>query len=191
MKSNNNYSRKDITGERFGRLVAIKRIDGYYTKTNKRKEKYRSAWLCKCDCGNEKIVALSSLTCGNTKSCGCLFKEKVYKGYKDLGGQQWSRIKHQAKMRNLNVDITIKDAWELFEKQDRKCALSGLPIELKSNYKGVESNNTASLDRIDNSNGYTIDNVQWVHKIINIMRNRLSVDEFIMYCRKVSEYNES
>lgn len=52
----------DITGQRFGRLVAISRagaIDG------------TALWLCKCDCGNEKKIRLTNLKQG-TKSCGCL-----------------------------------------------------------------------------------------------------------------------
>lgn len=55
---------KDITGQRFGRLTAIK-ITG---KTQDRK----TLWLCRCDCGSELITAGKSLRTGNTKSCGCL-----------------------------------------------------------------------------------------------------------------------
>ena len=55
----------DITNQRFGHLTAIKRL-GISEKT------HRSIWLCKCDCGNTCEVELTSLTCGNTKSCGCL-----------------------------------------------------------------------------------------------------------------------
>lgn len=180
-----NNKRKDITGKRFGRLIAIKRIQNYF-----KNYPYRSGWECVCDCGNITVVYINSLTRGLTTSCGCYQKEVVYKGYKELGGQQWSRIKHQAKLRNLTVTLTIQQAWYLYEKQNRKCALSGVSIELKANYKGKESNNTASLDRIDNSKGYSIDNVQWVHKTINIMRNKLTVNEFIDFCKEVTKYNE-
>lgn len=169
---------------KFGRLLTLKPTKDYYEKNPD-----REVWLCRCDCGKETMVDHSSLRSGRTASCGCLRREKVYRGYMDLGGQQWSRIKHQARMRNLEVKITIEEVWEIFEKQDRKCALSGVPIELKSNYIGKESNNTASLDRIDNSKGYLLDNVQWVHKTVNIMRNILPIDEFLEFCRKVTEYN--
>lgn len=53
----------DLTNKRFGNLVAIS-----YTKKNDN----RSAWLCKCDCGNEIIVLYDSLVLGRTTSCGCL-----------------------------------------------------------------------------------------------------------------------
>ena len=54
---------KDLTGQRFGKLVAIRP-----TRKNKCRQVY---WLCKCDCGNEVEVLGVSLTSGQTKSCGC------------------------------------------------------------------------------------------------------------------------
>lgn len=56
----------DITGMKFGRLTALKRVE------NKGKN---TSWLCKCDCGNEIEVLKYSITSGHTKSCGCLQKE--------------------------------------------------------------------------------------------------------------------
>src|SRR5215831_1091032 len=53
----------DITGHRFGRLVAIK-LD-----SNRKGHWY---WLCHCDCGNEKIIQREHLTGGHTLSCRCL-----------------------------------------------------------------------------------------------------------------------
>ena len=55
---------KDLTGQRFGRLVAIKIVS--------RDDKNRKPkWLCKCDCGKETIVGSTDLLSGTTKSCGC------------------------------------------------------------------------------------------------------------------------
>jgi len=54
---------RNITGERFGRLVALrpteKRLSGHI------------AWLCRCDCGMEKLVSGKKLRTGNTVTCGC------------------------------------------------------------------------------------------------------------------------
>lgn len=59
---------KDITGEKYNKLTAIKYIG---------KTKNGSAiWLWKCDCGNEKEIIANSVKTGNTKSCGCLKKEQ-------------------------------------------------------------------------------------------------------------------
>lgn len=53
---------KDITGQKFGKLTVIK-----FSHINK-----SSYWLCKCDCGKEKVIWINSLKQGSTRSCGCL-----------------------------------------------------------------------------------------------------------------------
>lgn len=58
--------RNDITGIRFGRLVAVKYLGG-------------GKWLCKCDCGNTANVPYNHLNTGNTKSCGCLNNEIIHR----------------------------------------------------------------------------------------------------------------
>lgn len=55
--------RKDLLGQRFGRLVVIKELETrYHSSIN---------WLCKCDCGKTKEVPSARLIHGKTKSCGC------------------------------------------------------------------------------------------------------------------------
>ena len=52
----------ELTGQRYGKLTVLHRaenIDG------------RTAWVCRCDCGNETIVKTYHLRCGHTKTCGC------------------------------------------------------------------------------------------------------------------------
>ena len=59
-------SLRDLTGQRFGRLLVIERANSTRVK-----------WLCRCDCGKSKTIAASSLTCSVTRSCGCLSIETV------------------------------------------------------------------------------------------------------------------
>ena len=59
----------DLTGQRFGRLVAKYRCD-YKTNND-------IMWHCKCDCGNEKDIQSKSLRYHKTKSCGCLKSEST------------------------------------------------------------------------------------------------------------------
>lgn len=59
----------DITGQRFGRLVAI--------SLHSRKNGAR--WLCQCDCGKQTVAPTRSLRYGSTKSCGCGAKEQARK----------------------------------------------------------------------------------------------------------------
>ena len=58
---------KDLTGERFGRLVVI-RLEG-------KRKNGESMWLCQCDCGNTATCISSNLSRGTSKSCGCLARE--------------------------------------------------------------------------------------------------------------------
>lgn len=61
------YGNVDLTGQRFGRLVAIRPVG-----------KARSViWEVKCDCGTVKNVAGPNLVTGNTRSCGCRQRERM------------------------------------------------------------------------------------------------------------------
>lgn len=66
------HNRKDIAGQRFGRLTAICPSSEKYYPPNSRP---MLIWFCKCDCGNYVNVLATNLFNGNTKSCGCLSKE--------------------------------------------------------------------------------------------------------------------
>ena len=60
----------DLTGQRFGKLVVIERTENKGIEVR---------WLCKCDCGNQSIVASTRLKSGRTRSCGCLKGETAKK----------------------------------------------------------------------------------------------------------------
>lgn len=60
----------DLTGQRFTKLVVIKRIDKLYPD-----KYYTTTWECVCDCGNKTNVSASNLKRGQTKSCECLSEE--------------------------------------------------------------------------------------------------------------------
>lgn len=91
---------------------------------------------------------------------GCINKRKntgkyhhSYKGYNDISGQFWKQIKISALSRNLDFQISIEYIWNLFLQQNKKCVLSGLPLEIAKSYADKKKT-TASLDRIDSSKGY-------------------------------------
>lgn len=72
--------RVDITNQKFGRLTVLEYVGN-------------SSWKCKCDCGNIKTIKTANLKNGNTKSCGCLQKEKVKEAiWKDLTNQKFGRL---------------------------------------------------------------------------------------------------
>jgi hypothetical protein len=59
---------EDLTGQRFGRLTAMRRVAT---------ENREPVWACVCDCGSTTDVASSKLRSGWTRSCGCLRRETV------------------------------------------------------------------------------------------------------------------
>lgn len=152
-------------------------------------------WVCECECGNIAEVRSSKLKEGSTKSCGCLIKNNgknlvptsgeeniTWKGYKEISGTKWASYKRSAKDRNLEFDLRIEDLWDLYEQQNKKCKLSGLDIPL-----GTISS-IASIDRVDNTKGYCIDNVCWVHKDINRIKYTADINDFINRCKKIKEF---
>jgi hypothetical protein len=66
---------------------------------------------------------------------------------------------------------------------------SGTPIDFALSLRDSRDHQTASLDRIDNSIGYRINNLQWVHKKLNIMKNVMGNPEFIEWCKMVQHWN--
>ena len=70
---------KDLTGQRFGRLVVLYRVKpvGIVKMTS-------AWWRCKCDCGTEFATMTNSLSRGMTVSCGCKQQENLARGRRKL-----------------------------------------------------------------------------------------------------------
>ena len=181
-------------GDMIGRILVKEKIK------NKNNEK-TIFWKCECQCENKKEIIYSShvlrASIGTQKSCGCLNnpsgnQHPSYKGYKEITGRFFNSIKRGAVSRKLIFNITIEKIWDLFEKQNRKCALSNIPIQfgIGNNKKSKKyKDRTASLDRIDSSKGYIYSNIQWIHKDINYMKRYYKQQYFIDLCKKIAENN--
>lgn len=179
----------DITGQTYGHLLVTE-----MKQDLERNPKGQYFAVCKCLlCGKEDFSTLPyNLKRGRTTSCGCRRDqyEKMrgenhaqYTGYKEIRGKKWSDYQNKAQKRGLVFDLDIQKAWELYETQDRKCALTGLPLQ-HHHYNG---GGTASLDRINSTKGYTLENVQWVHKDVNKMKMDFPQDRFLEICQLVSK----
>lgn len=166
-----------IQNQKFGRL---------FVKSFKELKSKKSYWNCICDCGNEVVVSGPHLISNSIKSCGCLrndrIKETCYTGYKEITGTFWRRIITNAKARNIEFDIDKEYCWSILENQNNQCFLSGLDLVFDKN----PLIQTASLDRIDTNIGYIKNNIQWLHKDINISKNILDDKTYIKYCNLVS-----
>lgn len=183
--SRGNKKANDLTGKKFRHLTAIQRVK------NRRGKIF---WKAQCDCGNYTEVDANALTRKDGKgavSCGCknFRTNQESQNWKSPNEIPWSyffRAKCSAERRKIPFDISIEHAYEVFIKQDKKCALTGELL----NFKSPRSSITASLDRIDSDNGYVFENIQWVHKDINRLKSDWKEDKLIELCKMVVKHNE-
>lgn len=108
-----------------------------------------------------------------------------FTGYEDISGSYWTEVKRRAEARGLAFEINIEDAWNLFIKQGKRCALSNWKIAFG---KKSKSKQTASFDRIDSSKGYIDGNVQWVYSDINLSKWDFDECRYKELCWLVSNY---
>ncbi len=148
-----------------GDLVLKRRRDG--------KSKRYYDCVCK-QCGKRQEVSGEDLR--KERQCRQCYLAKdhtgcanvKWTGYEEIPGTFWAAVLSGAKQRSLSVEISIREAWDLFLKQNRKCALTGINLSFRQNYRSQRG--TASLDRISSDYGYTLFNTQWLHKDVNMMK---------------------
>lgn len=171
---------KNITGQRFGRLVAL----GPIGRSSDRK----IIWLCRCDCGNTCTPTGKSLRSGNTKSCGCLRDESARARFTKHGYTMhplygtWRKMISRCHAlgedsfsnygaRGIEVCAEWRDSFESF------CDY----VSQLSHY----STDGYTLDRIDNDGNYEPGNVQWathMEQLRNTRRNRFYTWNGITKC---------
>jgi hypothetical protein len=115
-------------------------------------------------------------------SCGAGKRGARHTGHhRDISISYFEAKKKDAKARGYEFEITIDDVADLLEGQEFVCALTGVPIALDKS-----SGSTGSLDRIDNSIGYTKDNIQIVTCEINMLRGSFTIERFKELCALVA-----
>ena len=149
----------DLTGQRFGRLVVVERVENSADG--------RARWLCRCDCGQSKTVLGEHLKKGRTKSCGCAKSESSSKRFKKHGGRNsklyriWSNMKDRCNNPDCKVysdyggrGIKVCKEWIDDFSAFQKWALA-------NGYK-----EGLTIDRKDNDKGYSPDNCRWTDRKI-------------------------
>lgn len=148
-------------------------------------------WKVKCACGAEKEISKWHLVYGNVTGCSSCVKDRIRfsesknwnSSAQHVTGMYFHKIKACAEKRGLHFGVTREELDDVFISQEGKCRYLGIPLSFEtSGTKG-----TASLDRIDSKLGYTKDNIQWVHKDVNVIKWDLSHEEFVRICKTISE----
>jgi len=141
-------------------------------------------WCSTCsDCGVEQAYTRkdhakqSELNSWRCKPCNAA--DKSFSSNLPVGNQQrtFNKFKKSAKSRGLLWDLSLE---QMFQSFDGTCALTGWTISIE--YKSE----TASLDRIDSGKPYTQDNIQWVHTMVNMCKNKYDQKKFVEMCQAVS-----
>lgn len=163
------------------------------------RHKGRLMYRTQCECGRVDIKRKDWVISGRTTSCkNCASKRTAAKypmpihrtGCGNLSGTHYLSIKHGALRRKIPFDLTPEFLWKLYEDQKGLCALTGVSLVLRLALKNQNVDwdiVTASLDRIDSTKGYTEDNVQWVHKTINRLKNNYSLEELLYWSKLLLE----
>lgn len=177
-----------------GALNVLKRGSCKYCKKDYRSvndaefsiyKNFDGKWCSTCSgCSTEQAYTRkdhakqSSVNDWQCKSCTA--KDKKYSNNRRVGDNQryFNKLKKSAENRKITWEITLD---EMFENFNGSCAMTGWDISLKY------SDQTASLDRIDSSKGYVRGNIQWVHTMVNMSKNKFDSTKFIEMCVSIAD----
>lgn len=180
-----------IVGDKFGDYIVISKEVGKSTDNH-------TTFKCQCKCGKIEFKISKNLRAGRSKMCkSCASKFTsinypppiTFKKVGGLGSTFYSHIRRGAEKRGYCFETSQQYLWDLFVKQNGRCNLSGIDIYLSLKTKNSAPDYsliTASLDRINNDLGYTENNVQWIHKDINFMKQDYDQSYFVNMCKKIA-----
>lgn len=119
------------------------------------------------------------------KKCSNRNSENCHRGWHRGIRLSWAnKIKVGAETRGIVFNLSLDDIADVYERQQGKCALTGWDVVFPD--VGHPQKADASLDRIDSKKPYDKDNVQIVHKLVNMMKGRYTQQQFIDVCKAVA-----
>lgn len=158
--------RLDLNGMRFGRLLVVCYADSMGGKAR---------WLCRCDCGNEKVFVSGNLRSGSSTSCGCFQIERAsdarmvhghnMRGARTAEHKTWVRMLQRCEnekaadyQRYGGRGITVCKRWHIFENFFADM--------------GVRPSADLSIDRKDNDGSYEPGNCRWATRSVQQSNKR-------------------
>lgn len=181
----NRECRKSFAEHHAKSLMLDKDFGSWHVVSFIKKKGKESYWLCRCDCGKERVQKRSTLTSGNSTQCmSCAQRNRD-----EFPFFIYSKIRENAKKRKIDFDVTQSYLYDLFLSQERRCSFTGWQISFATNViSHSHRGSTASLDRIDSALGYVEGNVRWVHKHINWMKRDHDDPYFLQLCESVTKF---
>jgi hypothetical protein len=172
----------DLTGQRFGKLVAIKEIS---------RSRQGVRWLCQCDCDKTALPTRSDLLSGRIKSCGC------YKWYTKFSGDEaslrclYTSYKSDAKRYQRVFELSLEQFRVITSSKCFYCAAAP-----SRPYKRPYSNTSTKdcdpylcngVDRVDSNFGYVFANCVACCTTCNYMKLDLPQGIFISHIQKIAK----
>lgn len=114
---------------------------------------------------------------------------QVARQYKMMDGNPEKYIKHLLQ-RPDRKHLQVENLLDLLDKQGGVCALSGVKLTFIKVPGRSKVHTNLSIDRIDSTKGYDIDNIQLVAAIVNIMKSTLSVEELKQWCGAIIDHSK-
>lgn len=156
-------SAKDETGNKYGRLTVIRRIESNADQN--------AMWLCRCDCGDEAAVAGKVLRNGWTKSCGCIVREGTHWTHGDTGTRLyriWSDMLKRCENPNHwawkwygGDGVSVCDEWKTY---------AGFKATMPTGYT-----DELTIDRIDGAKLYSPGTTRWATRTEQARNRRNTV----------------
>ncbi|NOQ48439.1 MAG: hypothetical protein GQ576_04785 [Methanococcoides sp.] len=170
-------------GQKFNRLTIIS-----FHHSDKR---WRKHYLCKCECGTERVIQGSLMASGNTKSCGCLSTEvrkstRVSKNHTEITAIVLGYKRH-ARGRGFDFELTRTEVESIIKNKCHYCGCepSNLKITKDSIDGGLYYN---GIDRLNSKNNYTLDNVVPCCCFCNRAKNDKSKEYFLKWIKRVYDH---
>ena len=157
-------------------LIKTDNIGIYQNKSGK--------WCSRCSgCGKEQAYTrkdhAKQSEVSDWQCKQCVAEAKGFSQNQPVGDKTRLYRKFKKAAANRGIEFSINEE-QFFEGYDGICYLTGWEISISY------SEQTASVDRIDNSKGYVSGNIQWVHTMVNMCRNKYDLDKFVEMCQAIA-----